>query len=71
LTAAPSETSFVFVDLGKLNAETFRQEMARHQVLIRGIYQDYTHWLRVSCGMIDDVEKYAAAMPKVLAAMNA
>jgi len=71
LTAAPSETSFVFVNMGKLNAETFRAEMAKQNVLIRGIYQDYTHWSRVSCGIIDDVKQYAAAMPRALAAMNA
>ena len=71
LTAAPSQTNFVFVDLGKLNAETFRAEMAKHQVQIRGIYQDYTNWSRVSCGIINDVKQYAAAMPKALAAMRA
>jgi len=71
LTAAPSQTNFVFVDLGKLNAETFRAEMAKQQVMIRGIYQDYTNWSRVSCGIIDDVKQYASAMPKALAAMNA
>jgi histidinol-phosphate aminotransferase len=71
LTAAPSQTSFVFVDLGNLNAEAFRKEMAKHNVFIRGIYQDYTNWSRVSCGMIDDVKQYAAAMPKALEALNA
>ena len=71
LSAAPSQTNFVFVDLGKLNAETFRAEMAKHQVQIRGIYQDYTNWSRVSCGIINDVKQYAAAMPKALAAMRA
>lgn len=71
LTAAPSETSFVFVDLGDLNAEKFREEMAKQNVLIRGIYQDYTNWSRVSCGMIDDVKQYAAAMPIALDKLNA
>ncbi len=71
LTAAPSETSFVFVDLGSLNAETFRQHMAKENVLIRGIYQDYTNWSRVSCGLLPDVQKYVEAMPRVLAKMNA
>tara|TARA_R110002072_G_scaffold1780_13_gene14929 strand:+ start:6848 stop:7990 length:1143 start_codon:yes stop_codon:yes gene_type:complete len=71
LTAAPSETSFVFVDLGKLDAEAFRQEMAKQNVLIRGIYQDYTNWSRVSCGMIDDVKQYAAAMPIALEKLKA
>ena len=45
--------------------------MAKHQVQIRGIYQDYTNWSRVSCGIINDVKQYAAAMPKALAAMRA
>ena len=71
LVAAPSDTSFVFVDLGSLNAEIFRQEMAKNDVLIRGIYQDYTHWSRVSCGKIEDVMKYATTVPKVLEAMDA
>ena len=71
LTAAPSQTSFVFVDLGDLNAESFREEMAKQNVLIRGIYQDYTNWSRVSCGLIDDVKQYAAAMPIALEALNA
>ena len=71
LTAAPSETSFVFVNLGKLNAEEFRQEMAKHNVLIRGIYQDYTNWSRVSCGKIHDVQQYVSALPTVLAALKA
>jgi len=71
LTAAPSQTSFVFVNLGKLNAEDFRQEMAKHNVHIRGIYQDYNQWSRVSCGKIYDVKQYAAAMPKVLEALKA
>ena len=71
LIAATSETSFVFIDLGKLNAEEFRQEMAKQNVLIRGIYQDYTSWSRVSCGIIDDVKQYAAAMPIVLENLKA
>ena len=72
LEAAPSQTSFVFVDLGNVNAEKFRQEMAKRDVMIRGIYRDYTNWSRVSVGMLSDVEKYAAAMPAALdAAMRA
>lgn len=71
LIAAPSETSFVFVDLGNLNAEAFRGEMAKQNVLIRGIYQDYTNWSRVSCGRIDDVKQYAAAMPIALEKIGA
>jgi histidinol-phosphate aminotransferase len=71
LTAAPSETSFVFVNLGKLNAQDFREEMAKRNVLIRGIYQDYNNWSRVSCGKIYDVQQYVANMPKALEALKA
>jgi histidinol-phosphate aminotransferase len=66
LKALPSQTSFMFVDLGDLNAETFRQEMAKENVLIRGIYQDYTNWSRVSMGKIPDVQKYIDNLPKVI-----
>ncbi|MCB1691111.1 MAG: aminotransferase class I/II-fold pyridoxal phosphate-dependent enzyme [Pseudomonadales bacterium] len=71
LSAAPSNASFMFVDLGSLNAEMFRQKMALQDVYIRGIYRDYTNWSRVSCGMLPDVQKYVTALPKVLDAMNA
>jgi histidinol-phosphate aminotransferase len=66
LFALPSSTNFVFVDLGKGNAEIFRQKMAEQNVLIRGIYRDYNSWSRVSMGMIPDVEKYVSALPRAL-----
>lgn len=71
LKPLPSQTNFVFVDLGALDAEIFRQQMEKNGVLIRGIYQDYTHWSRVSCGRIEDVQRYADALPRALDAMNA
>ncbi len=71
LKPAPSQTSFVFIDLGNLNAETFRQEMAKRSILIRGIYQDYTHWSRVSTGLLPDVERFVKALPEVLDVMGA
>ncbi len=68
MSVAPSQTSFVYVNLGSLDAETFRQEMEKQQVLIRGTYQDYTGWSRVSCGRLEHVRQYAAAMPRALEA---
>ena len=56
----------MFVDLGARNAEEFRQAMAERGVLIRGIYRDYTQWSRVSMGLMEDVERYVAALPPVL-----
>jgi len=70
LTALPSVTNFMYVDLGELNAEVFRQKMAEQNVLIRGIYQDYDNWSRVSMGYISDVEKYVAALPSALEATS-
>jgi histidinol-phosphate aminotransferase len=70
LSVAPSQTSFVFVNLGDVSAELFREEMAKRDVLIRGIYQDYTSWSRVSAGRIEDVQQYVAAMPAALEAAH-
>ncbi|WP_226665128.1 pyridoxal phosphate-dependent aminotransferase [Microbulbifer aggregans] len=70
LSALPSVTNFLFVNLGELNAETFRAEMEKEGVLIRGIYRDYTNWSRVSMGYLEDVQKYTSAMPKVLMRMS-
>jgi histidinol-phosphate aminotransferase len=70
LYALPSQTNFMFVDLGKLNAEKFRVAMAERNVLIRGIYRDYTSWSRVSMGKLEDVEMYAKAMPYALDAIS-
>lgn len=68
LSVAPSQTSFVFVNLGDVSADAFREEMARRSVMIRGIYQDYTGWSRVTAGRVEDVEQYVAAMPAALEA---
>lgn len=67
LTYLPSQTNFMFVNLGDKSAEVFRENMAKQNVLIRGIYRDYTSWSRVSMGYLADVEQYVKAMPKALA----
>ena len=66
LKPLPTSTNFMFVDLGSLNAEEFRKEMEKEKVLVRGIYQDYVNWSRVSTGKIADVKQYIKAVPKVL-----
>lgn len=66
LTALPSQTNFVFVDLGSINAQAFRESMEKENVLIRGIYRDYTNWSRVSMGRLEHVQMYVDALPKVL-----
>ena len=66
LSALPSQTNFVFVDLGDINADAFRKEMEKERVLIRGIYRDYTNWSRVSVGRPEAVQQYITALPRVL-----
>jgi histidinol-phosphate aminotransferase len=69
LSGLPSQTNFVFADLGAINAEAFRKEMEKEKVLIRGIYRDYKHMSRVSMGKLEDVQMYVDALPKVLGRM--
>ncbi len=70
LTALPSSTNFVFVNLGKDgDANTFRAAMEKQNVHIRGQYRTYKPWSRVSTGRINDVKMYANAMPKALEEM--
>ena len=71
LSSLPSQTNFLFVNLGSLNAEKFRHEMEARGVLIRGIYRDYTNWSRVSMGAAKDVEQYINNVPRVLEALKA
>jgi len=66
LYALPSQTNFMFVDLGDGNAEAFRQAMAKRNVLIQRIYRDYTNWSRVSMGKIEHVQMYVDALPAAL-----
>ncbi|EAQ98557.1 pyridoxal phosphate-dependent aminotransferase [Congregibacter litoralis] len=70
LSGLPSQTNFIFVDLGSINAQTFREEMAKENVLIRGIYRDYTNWSRVSMGRLEHVQMYVDALPKVLSRLS-
>lgn len=70
LRPLPSQTNFVFVDLGAMNADAFRALMATRGVLIRGVYRDYHNWSRVSMGYPDDVKKYVTALPQVVDALQ-
>ncbi len=71
LRALPSAANFLFVDLGKLNADTFREKMAARSVLVRGIYRDYDQFSRVSMGKLEHVQMYVDALPGVLEEMGA
>lgn len=66
LTAAPSETNFVFVKVADANA--VQKAMAERNILIRGAYGEWNHWSRVSTGRIEDVKRYCEALPQVVGA---
>ena len=70
LSALPSETNFIFVNLGDIDADDFRDEMLKRKVLIRGKYGNFNNWSRVSMGNIEDVQRYVDAMPEVLDNLN-
>jgi histidinol-phosphate aminotransferase len=53
----PSQTNFVYADIGR-NATDFQQQMAARNVLVRGSYEHYPDYLRVSMGRIEDLEVF-------------
>ena len=67
LFALPSQTNFVFVNLGHRSAEKFRAAMQKRKVMIRGVYRDYMQWSRVSMGRLEDIQMYVDALPAALA----
>ncbi len=66
LEALPSETNFLFVKVPDANA--MREAMAAQGIMIRGAYGKWTRFSRVSTGKIDDVKRYAAALPGIVRA---
>lgn len=64
LKALPSQTNFVFVEVPDANA--VQKAMAAKGVSIRGAYGTWTQYSRVSTGKLEDVARYAAALPEVV-----
>lgn len=63
LEALPSQTNFVFVKVPDANA--LRDAMAGKGIAIRGAYGSLNGYSRVSTGKIEDVARYAAALPEL------
>jgi histidinol-phosphate aminotransferase len=63
----PSQTNFVWIDMGK-PANEIRDRFAARGIMIRGSYGKWTNWSRVSMGKVPDVERYVRALPEVLGA---
>ena len=63
LKALPSQTNFVFVEVPDANA--LRDAMASKGIAIRGAYGTLNGYSRVSTGKLEDVARYAAALPEL------
>lgn len=64
LTALPSQTNFVYVKVP--DADKVQAAMKDRGIAIRGAYGDWTQYSRVSTGKLEDVERYAKALPEVI-----
>jgi histidinol-phosphate aminotransferase len=66
LQTLPTQANFVFVRVPDANA--FKARMAERNIVIRDAYGKWKNWSRVSTGKIEDVRRYAAALPAALKA---
>jgi histidinol-phosphate aminotransferase len=66
LDTLPTQANFVFVKVP--DAEALKARMAERGIIIRGAYGKWNNWSRVSTGKIEDVRRYAAALPAALRA---
>ncbi|MCR9179039.1 MAG: histidinol-phosphate aminotransferase family protein [Erythrobacteraceae bacterium] len=63
LTALPSQTNFVFVEVP--DADALCDAMAQRGIAIRGAYGSWKGYSRVSTGKLEDVARYAGALPEL------
>lgn len=64
LTALPSQTNFVYVKVP--DADKVQAAMKARNIAIRGAYGPWTQYSRVSTGRMEDVARYAKALPEVI-----
>ncbi len=69
LTALPSQTNFVYVEVP--DADAVQAAMRERGIIIRGAYGEWTQYSRVSTGKLEDVARYAAALPEVIDSLPA
>jgi histidinol-phosphate aminotransferase len=63
----PSQTNFVYADIGR-NASDFKKEMAANHVIIRGAYDGYANYSRVSMGRLEELEVFDSVFSRVFTA---
>lgn len=69
LTALPSQTNFVYVEVP--DADAVRAAMAERGISIRGAYGPWKRYSRVSTGKLEDVARYASALPEIIDGLRA
>ncbi len=60
----PSQTNFVYADIGR-NATEFQKRMDERDILIRGSFEGYPNYSRVSMGKIEDLEAFDRVFTEV------
>lgn len=60
----PSQTNFVYANIGR-DADAFQQLMEARNIQIRGTYQTYSTWSRVSMGKLEDLEVFDRVFTEV------
>lgn len=60
----PSETNFIYADIGR-DANEFQKRMEARNIQIRGTYQTYNTYSRVSMGKLEDLEIFDKVFTEV------
>lgn len=68
LTALPSQTNFVFVEVP--DADAVDRAMRERNIVIRGAFGAWTQYSRVSVGDLKDVARYAEALPQIIGSIT-
>lgn len=63
----PSETNFVYADIGR-DATEFQKRMEERNIQIRGTYQTFTNYSRVSMGKLEELEVFDRVFTEVYSA---
>ncbi len=60
----PSQTNFIYADIGR-DATEFQKRMDERGVLIRGSFEGYPNYSRISMGKIADLEVFDQVFTEV------
>ena len=66
IESLPSQTNFVYADIQR-DADVFKAKMAARNIKIRGIYEGYDTYSRVSMGRIEELEIFDRIFDEVYA----